>query len=326
MKTEKNICPVCKSVCDSIISYTVKQSATHICPVTRNADRNQRLVNVLTELWPDGHCNIYRCSNCGFGFGVPFIGGNEKYYQILHEQMGYPAWRWDYDVALSEINKLTSGKVLDIGAGVGRFLLTLNSNWKKFALESSSATISILEKEGIETYQYLEDLQKKYKEQFSCVTLFQVLEHISTFNEIIKQSYCLLQQGGAIIITVPSADAMFLQEKILGHADMPPHHINKWTKKSLSIVLENNGFEVKSYVEEKKSFKNIRSKVHMKILANSGIKGSLTSQLYKIQNKRIRILFIALIAPFIFLSLIGHFKYLLKGGAFGIVAIKKINS
>lgn len=324
MNASKITCPVCKNECEEILNtYTIEESANHICPPSRNANRNKRLVAVLGELWPEGHCNIHRCNNCGFGFGVPFVGGNENYYKILHEQMGYPTWRWDYDVALSEMKLLPKGKVIDIGAGVGRFLLALDSNWEKYALESSLSTLTILKTKGINAYQHLEDLIINHKEQFSCVTLFQVLEHISTFNDVLNQSNQLLKKGGAIIITVPDADAMFLQEKVLGHADMPPNHINKWTQKSLTLALNHHGFEVKSFTAEKKLFKNVRAKVHMKILSNSGIKGSPTSLIYKINNKKIRTLFVVIIAPFTFLSLIPQFNFLLKGGAFCMVAIKK---
>ena len=79
-----------------------------------------------------------RCRECGFGFGFPFVGGDEEFYSILHEQRGYPDWRWDYDVALSHaLSRYAGGKILDVGAGVGKFLRRLGPAWDRYAVEAS---------------------------------------------------------------------------------------------------------------------------------------------------------------------------------------------
>src|SRR5580765_7648164 len=98
-------CPVCDSPCsdDPIYRYTVSEAAAHFCPRTRNADRNRRLAECIKRLWQGETCVIQRCRQCGFAFGYPFVGGDEEFYSILHEQKGYPAWRWDYDYAVDKV-------------------------------------------------------------------------------------------------------------------------------------------------------------------------------------------------------------------------------
>src|SRR6266704_1242568 len=94
-------CPVCGSLCSGtgLYRYTVVEAAAHFCPRTRDADRHRRLQACIRRLWQGEECVILRCSACGFAFGHPFVGGDEEFYSILHEQKDYPAWRWDFDFA-----------------------------------------------------------------------------------------------------------------------------------------------------------------------------------------------------------------------------------
>jgi len=141
--TTETICPVCQNPCtgSSLYHYTVDQAAAHFCPRTRDVDRNRRLQESIRALWRGNDCAIFRCGECGFAFAQPFVGGDEEFYSILHEQKDYPAWRWDYDIALAEaVKKFGGGKILDVGAGVGIFLRGLDDSWECYAVEGSEVT------------------------------------------------------------------------------------------------------------------------------------------------------------------------------------------
>jgi len=130
-------CPVCAKPCSDppMYRYTASEAAAHFCPVTRDRDRFLRLQHSIDSLWQGNECRIYRCRDCGFGFGFPFVGGDEEFYGVLHEQKDYPAWRWDYDVAITEaVKKFDGGRILDVGAGVGMFFRGLGDSWKCYAL------------------------------------------------------------------------------------------------------------------------------------------------------------------------------------------------
>ena len=83
-------CPVCSAHCAGLplYRYTVEQAAAHFCPPGRDADRYERLVKCIRRLWKGDESVILRCGSCGFGFGHPFVGGDEEFYRILHEQKG----------------------------------------------------------------------------------------------------------------------------------------------------------------------------------------------------------------------------------------------
>ena len=86
-------CPVCSCLCaeQPLYRYTIEKAAAHFCPPTRDVDRNRRLRERVRALWQGNDCAILRCGKCGFAFGHPFVGGDEEFYQLLHEQKDYPA-------------------------------------------------------------------------------------------------------------------------------------------------------------------------------------------------------------------------------------------
>src|SRR5439155_24121965 len=105
----------------------------------RNSERYNRLVQCIERLWQSRECCVFYCSSCGFGFGVPFKSGDEEFYSILHEQQGYPTWRWEYNLAIRLVIKPSRpGKILDVGAGRGVFLRGLSSAWSSHAIEATS--------------------------------------------------------------------------------------------------------------------------------------------------------------------------------------------
>ncbi|MBG87102.1 MAG: hypothetical protein CMO80_09410 [Verrucomicrobiales bacterium] len=314
-------CPVCDAICNEppLYEYTVEEAAAHFCPSARDAGRNQRLLDCIRRLWNDGNCNVFQCPRCTFGFGHPFVGGDEVFYGILHEQKGYPQWKWDFDIALQEVVN-GGGKILDIGAGDGAFLRSLDKSWDRFAVEGSEETRAPLEKAGIKVFRDLASAATADRESFEVVTMFQSLEHIAEFRPVLRQAHELLKPGGRIFITVPDGEAMIRQEKLVNAPDMPPNHICKWTPKSLGLALEQAGFKPGSSVPEPSSMQSLRGNMHLKVLANAAQPGSLTAYVYRIKSRPLRIPFMALLGVISCLPLLPHLGGLRRGGAFAISA------
>jgi SAM-dependent methyltransferase len=312
-------CPVCGTECcePPLYHYSVSEAAAHFCPSTRSAERNQRLESVIRKLWNGDECTVLRCPDCQFAFGYPFVGGDEEFYSILHEQKGYPSWRWDYDIAIREVLDLsTTGKILDIGAGAGVFLRSLNREWQRYAVEGSPLTRKPLEDAGIKVFQDLSIAAETEVGTFQVVTIFQVLEHLSDFRIVLTQCLQLLTEGGKIVITVPDGDAMIRQEKLTGCPDMPPNHIGKWTPSSLSRVLIEAGFTPSEAVHEPSSWKNLTGSLYLRVLADATNPKSLAAKVYRIPTKKIRLPFLGVLGIFAFLRLLPHVNKLKQGGAF----------
>jgi SAM-dependent methyltransferase len=319
-------CPVCESACTAppLYRYTVEQAAAHFCPPTRSPERNRRLQACIARLWEGSDCLILRCDKCGFGFGHPFVGGDEEFYGILHEQKGYPAWRWDYDVAVTEaIDKFTGGKVLDIGAGAGNFLHRLGANWECYAVEGSELTRCELEASRIRVFRDLEEATNSHAGTFQVVTLFQVLEHVAEFDFVLQQCRKLLAPGGRLVITVPDGEAMIRQERVTGCADMPPNHLSKWTPGSLCRVLTRIGFQCSDAIPEPSSLNSLRANLHMRVSADAADDKSISAQAYRLRNKPARIAALSLLAVPALLRLLPYGRRLLAGGAFAIVGVRR---
>ncbi|HEY9693361.1 MAG TPA: class I SAM-dependent methyltransferase [Oculatellaceae cyanobacterium] len=319
-------CPVCGSICSDppLYHYTAAEAAAHFCPSTRNADRNQRLEKCINKLWEGNDCTIHRCSDCGFAFGNPFVGGDEEFYSILHEQKDYPGWRWDYDMALKEaLGAFTGGKILEIGAGAGVFLRHLGKEWQCYAMEGSEITRKNLEATGIKVFRNFSEVPPSEVGTFQVVSLFQVLEHIADFRTVLSEGYQLLADGGRLFLTVPDGEAMIRQEKLTGCADMPPNHLLKWTPDSLARALRDAGFEPSQATYEPASLKNLKDSLHLRMISDATNERSLAAQVYRISNKPIRAGLLAGLAVPALLRMFPYISQLTQGGSFAMVGVKK---
>lgn len=300
--------------------YTVEEAAAHFCPPSRDADRYNRLLKCIERLWGGAACTVLYCGRCSFGFAHPYVAGDEEFYSILHEQHGYPRWRWDYDLAIKAvIRRKCGGAILDVGAGSGAFLRKLPTEWQKYAVEGSATTRQILRQDQIKVYSSLQEAVESGT-KFDVITIFQVLEHLAPFAPILDQCRTLLPSDGALIITVPDAHAMERQEQFTGCADMPPNHVNKWTPKSLALALRNAGFAVGTSIFQPASVATLRGIAHLRILAKRRQAGSLAERAYRIRSRAIRAAFLTVLAGPAIVEMSPHLFQLSRGGAFGVVA------
>ncbi|MBI1870496.1 MAG: class I SAM-dependent methyltransferase [Chlamydiae bacterium] len=316
------LCPVCNTHSFSILyQYTASQAATHFCSALRDADRNRRLEKSIRRLWNGKECRILQCGNCGFSFADPFVGGDEDFYSILYEEADYPAWRWDYDVALHEVLFLRKGgTILDIGAGFGKFLAHLSKEWQCYGVEASEVNRSRLETIGIKVFCDLSEAMQVKTGAFEVITLFQVLEHVSEFHKMLVDCRRLLCAGGQLVVTVPDGDAMIRQERITGCADMPPNHVCKWTPKSLTMALKEAGFVVQKIMVEPSSWRKVKGNVYLKICADAQKSHSLAAQIYRLRSRRLRAPLLACLGFSALLRMLPHVRNLRTGGAFAVVA------
>lgn len=321
-------CPVCGAACDepALFTYTVERAALHFCPPWRDRDRHERFLRCIGAVWPEGRTRILRCRRCGFSFGDPFVGGSEDFYRILHEQMGYPPWRWDYDVALASplMARLAGGRVLDIGAGSGVFLQSLGPAWEKHAVESSELTRDVLARLDIPAHASLEaPALRALHGTFDFITLFQVLEHVAEFYPLLQSCRELLKPGGAIFITVPDGDAMAAQERMTGCPDMPPNHINRWSPSSLAYALRHSGLTPGEPVLEPPSWSKVGQHLYLTVLADAARPGSLAANIYRIRRKSVRAPLLRFGAGGLaLLRLLRYGRRLRQGGAFALGATR----
>jgi 2-polyprenyl-3-methyl-5-hydroxy-6-metoxy-1,4-benzoquinol methylase len=208
---------------------------------TFNIDVSSYFVNV-----PE--IEIYRCLDTDYRFYYPFhITGDGLFYDQLQKQPWYYTdWKWEYQVAFDLFHG--KGILLEIGCGKGSFLKRIQATGKVcIGLELSEDAI----KSGIEEKldirnQVIEQHALHNEETYDIVCSFQLLEHISSVDSLLKSSLKVLKKGGKMLVAVPNNDALFLKYRgqtidNLNHLyqptkllNLPPHHMGLWNKKSLT--------------------------------------------------------------------------------------------
>jgi predicted SAM-dependent methyltransferase len=201
------------------------------------------------------------------------------------------------------------------------FLRRLETNWQVFGVEGSELTRVELEHDGIQVLRDLGVAVKSHANQFRVITLFQVLEHIADFEEMLRQCNALLEPGGHLVVTVPDGDAMIRQERVTGCHDMPPNHINKWTPESLSLVMRRVGFECATPIYEPPSWRNVKANLHMRMIADAAKGDTVAAQVYRIRNRRFRFAALSFLGVQTMLRMFRYGRQLRLGGAFAIVGV-----
>lgn len=283
-------CPVCSTPARALDStrYTAEDAATHHCTPGRDAERHARLAACVRRLWGQDTAQVLWCPSCGFGFGHPYVGGDAEFYSIIHEDFGYPTNRWEYTIAIAAANERfpTGGKFLDIGTGNGAFFDRLTGSWSRFAIESTPTLRDLLAKKGITAFASTDEATAQGEHSFHVISLFQCLEHVREFREMLTGIRRLIAPGGLLAVSVPNGDEIPRRERATRYPDMPPNHINKWTRKSLSIAFEQAGFRLTSATPEPARLSNVKYSTYLRVRADAASKpDSFAARAYTISDR-----------------------------------------
>jgi ubiquinone/menaquinone biosynthesis C-methylase UbiE len=129
------------------------------------------------------------------------------------------------------------GKLLDIGAGTGDFLLTAkNDGWETIGVEPSDRAKNIAKEKGIS---FVEEISVLENNSLDVITMWHVLEHVPNLEHQIEELKRLLKPTGTLIVAVPnykSFDAGHY-ETFWAAYDVPIHFWH-FSKKSIQLLFE----------------------------------------------------------------------------------------
>ena len=192
------------------------------------------------------------------------------------------------------------GKLLDIGAGTGDFLvIAKNDGWQATGIEPNVKAKVIAINKGVSFVDNLSDLESQ---SFDVITMWHVLEHVPNLDEYIKELKRLVKPKGTILIAVPnfkSFDANYYG-RFWAAFDVPRHiwHFSKtaiqklFTEKEMKMVevlpMKFDSFYVSLLSEKYKTGKMNLIRAFF-VGLKSNLKGKKTkefsSHIYIIKNK-----------------------------------------
>lgn len=146
-----------------------------------------------------------------------------------------------YTLELKRLLKYkNSGRILDVGCGLGLFLDLFDDKWDKYGVEVSSEASSVCQQKGIKMDGY------DYPDNFFDVIVFRgSIQHIDTPLYVIKKCFDILKKGGIIaFLATPNTNSICY--KLFEDLPMidPKYNFVLFSDKMLKQILENFGFEI----------------------------------------------------------------------------------
>lgn len=142
--------------------------------------------------------------------------------------------------------RLSTGSVLDIGAGTGAFAAFLQrSGWRVTGLEPDEAARVVASNSNNITLLPGEQLFQLPEESFDAITLWHVLEHVHMLHPYMGQLKKLVKPNGRIFIAVPnytSYDAKWYN-KYWAAYDVP-RHLYHFSPQAMRTLLKQHGLKL----------------------------------------------------------------------------------
>lgn len=227
----KTKCPLCESSDCKTLENVKKDDLIHLY---------KRAFRVDVSTLVNSNISYIHCQKCDLRFFVDdnnqIPTGDDGFYNAFNKfPWYYMAEKNEYQYAKKHIKP--SDKVLEVGCGKAAFAKFIPTK-DYTGLEFSTDAKKLAAKSGINIENIsIQEYAKSHSKSFDVVCSFQVLEHVSNPREFIESKLKTLKGGGAMIIAVPSEES-FLQDCVNNILNMPPHHVSRFSDKTLQNIAE----------------------------------------------------------------------------------------
>lgn len=147
---------------------------------------------------------------------------------------------------LGQYTDRTPGRLLDVGCSAGLFLeLAAAQGWSVFGVEPSTWLAHLAQKRfGSRVFNTsIEDIGLA-TESFEAITLWDVLEHVRDPGVVLRKTAGLLKPGGILALNVPDIGSIIAKSLGPRWPLLLPEHLHYFTRRSLRLLVEQNGFVV----------------------------------------------------------------------------------
>ncbi len=251
----KQKCPVCDTEKFEVLEIIdiVEQHAAYVSMNEQAADDLTRALQGIT-----GTYRMLKCYQCGLEYADPFVSPGSQWYQILYSNLNlFPEIRWEFREVRESIGRGES--VFDYGCGGGAFLRSVqNITGETHGGDFSPAAVAEARKCGLKADVIYEGTGPRsigITGTFDHVVAFHVLEHLDRPDALFEFAQAIANHKTRLWIAVPSDKRAV---RFLGgedHLDQPPHHLSRWTVKSLELIGIKKGWKIRTQAYEPTGFR-----------------------------------------------------------------------
>ena len=134
---------------------------------------------------------------------------------------------------------LPQGKILDVGCGTGFILEALKTQYEVWGIDISKIAIQFCQEKGLtQVTQGVLDKNTLPEHYFDLIMFLDMIEHLEHDLSALTQAKHYLKSQGQLLITVPAYQFLWSAH------DEIHHHKRRYTKKQLTELLQQAGYEV----------------------------------------------------------------------------------
>lgn len=225
----------------------ISDTDNHLCRVCGSSDFSYKYtVNA---------CDIVICNQCHF---IQLLGTPSA--ELLAEIYGADYFQHgkyvdDFAIQHEQNRRLTllqnslalpGGHVLDYGCATGDFVNISAQHFTAYGTDYSRNALAMAKNTYPKLAEYFFDIDNTgtYSGKFDAITMWDVIEHLSSPKETLNEIRTLLRDEGVLLLSTPNIGAIIAKLMKRRWAFMtPPEHMGFFTKATLNKLLSNCGFE-----------------------------------------------------------------------------------
>ena len=210
---------------------------------------------------------ILQCKTCTHVFSSYEQEEHYDGYWGENSEEAYDLEWWDnahrkvYHEFIDQFLKSPSGKILDVGCGLGYFVKTVNKDkpsWEALGYEMSKSAVDYAKTKNNLTNIHAGMVQESgiSPASIDVITLWDVIEHIPKPQSLMNYLHSLLKPGGILFIQTPNFPIQLIKAKLKVlksgmregiHYLEAKDHINDYSRKTLTKLALDTGFQNPEY-------------------------------------------------------------------------------
>ena len=196
---------------------------------------------------------VVTCNICSMHFIPPYYRKQIQYTQYKNEAVTDAVRHGNNWVKIQRhklrfrfIQKfIKSGSLFDLGAGWGHFMLAGKElGYEVYGVEISEQPYLYCVNDLKLPVDHIDFFVMDESKKFDIITMWDVLEHIDKADEFLAKCTKLTKPGGYVMLQVPQIDSYFAKRHRDNWKMMGLDHVNYFSKKTITQILEKNGYEV----------------------------------------------------------------------------------